>query len=202
MSSYSKAEQSWLLSVTLHLELRKPSSMSFNWLRHLPVYWVQLHGSDNTVLLKKRGHPQVRPRLSVIYTALSFICFIYSLTPTLPAVIYLCWNTDEQQPLLFGIGAVVDDLTACKTGVTVKHFDWLRITLHAPVVDCVVCDEGNSVEGDPLPEGHVIRHCVGLHLALHLNVEDLQSLCRWKYSHLKLTYSDKVNDLTPLPQLF
>ena len=57
--------------------------------------------------------------------------------------------------------------------MTVKDFDWLGVSLHAPMVDGVVCDQGDRVEGDPLPEGHVVRHGVGLHLALHLNVKDL-----------------------------
>lgn len=58
--------------------------------------------------------------------------------------------------------------------MTVEDFDWLRVTLHAPMVDCVVCDQGDGVEGDPLPEGDVVCHRVSLHLALHLNVEDLK----------------------------
>lgn len=104
-----------------------------------------------------------------------FDCNITKLKQTV--LIHLCRNANEQQPLLFGISAVVDDLAACQAGVTVKYFDWLRVTLHAPMVDRVVCDQGDSVEGDPLPEGHVIRHRVSLHLALHLNVKDLQGLC-------------------------
>lgn len=93
---------------------------------------------------------------------------------------YLCGNADEQQPLLFGVSAVVDDLAARQAGVTVEDFDWLRVALHAPVVDGVVCDQGDRVERDPLPEGHVVSHGVSLHLALHLDVENLQRLCSWK----------------------
>ena len=54
------------------------------------------------------------------------------------------------------------------------------LTLHGPVVDGGLGDEGDGVEVDPLPEGHVLHHLVCLHLALHLNVEDLQALPSWK----------------------
>lgn len=40
LSSHSKAEQSWLFSVALHLELCKASGMPLDGLRHLPVHWV------------------------------------------------------------------------------------------------------------------------------------------------------------------
>lgn len=58
--------------------------------------------------------------------------------------------------------------------MTVEDFNWLGVTLHAPVVHGVVRHQGDGVEGDPLPEGHVVRHGVSLHLALHLDVEDLK----------------------------
>ena len=56
------------------------------------------------------------------------------------------------------------------------------LTLHGPVVDAGVSDKGNGVEVDPLPEGYVLHHLVGLHLALHLNVENLQAFPSWKAS--------------------
>lgn len=57
------------------------------------------------------------------------------------------------------------------------------LTFHAPVVDGIVCDETDGVNTDPLPESHFICHCVCLHFALHLNVEDLKGLasCTSKY---------------------
>lgn len=57
----------------------------------------------------------------------------------------------------------------------VEHFNGLRVAFHTPVVDCVVGYEGYGVQGDPLPERNVVGHGVRLHLALHFNVEDLQS---------------------------
>lgn len=104
---------------------------------------------------------------------------------------YLCWNADEQQPLLFGVSAVVDDLATRQAGVTVEDFDWLGVTLHAPVVDGIVCDQGNCVERNPLPEGHVVSHGVSLHLALHLDVEYLQRLCSWKEPTSTLSHTDE-----------
>ena len=53
-------------------------------------------------------------------------------------------------------------------------------TFHAPVVDGGVSDKCDCVDTDPLPECHLLRHVMTLHLTLHLYVEDLQSLagCR------------------------
>lgn len=61
--------------------------------------------------------------------------------------------------------------------MAVKHFGGLGISLHAPVVDGRVRHQGDGVYRDPLPEHDVLRHGVSLHLALHLNVKDLQRLC-------------------------
>lgn len=61
--------------------------------------------------------------------------------------------------------------------MTVEDFDRLRVALHAPVVDGVVRNQGHCVERDPLPESHVVGHGMSLHLALHLDVENLQRLC-------------------------
>ncbi len=43
-----------------------------------------------------------------------------------------------------------------------------------------LCNEGDGVQVDPLPEYDLVCHLVCLHFALHLNVEDLQTLasCR------------------------
>lgn len=62
----------------------------------------------------------------------------------------------------------------------VEHFNRLRVAFHAPVVDGVVGYECYSVEGDPLPERHVVGHGVRLHLALHFNVENLEGFRGWK----------------------
>lgn len=66
LSSHSKAEQSWLFGVALHLKLCKASGVSFDGLWHLPVHWIQLHGSNHTVLLQKKvqkhGEMEKRPQ--------------------------------------------------------------------------------------------------------------------------------------------
>lgn len=111
---------------------------------------------------------------------------------------YLRRNPNEQQPLLFGVRAVVDDLTARQAGVPVEDLDRLRVALHAPVVDGAVRHQGNRVERDPLPEGHVVRHGVCLHLALHLNVENLQSLCGCKHGRSQLA-GDPEDKHPPTP---
>lgn len=112
--------------------------------------------------------------------------------------VYLRRNPNEQQPLLFGVRAVVDDLTARQTGVPVKDLDGLRVALHAPVVDGAVRHQGNRVERDPLPEGHVVRHGVRFHLALHLDVENLQSLGSCKHGRSQLA-DDHEDNHHPLP---
>lgn len=48
------------------------------------------------------------------------------------------------------------------------------LTVHAPVVAGIVGGERDRVGVDPLPEDDLLRHRVRLHLALHLDVEDLQ----------------------------
>lgn len=42
-----------------------------------------------------------------------------------------------------------------------------------------------QVQADPLPEDDVFGHDVGLHLALHLDVEDLEGLLRLQGDHLR-----------------
>lgn len=54
LSADSEAEQSWLFRVSLHLELCEPGGVSLNGLGHLPVHRVELHGSDDAVLLRSR----------------------------------------------------------------------------------------------------------------------------------------------------
>lgn len=47
------------------------------------------------------------------------------------------------------------------------------------MVDGIVSHKCNCVKGDPLPEGDVVRHGVRLHLALHIDVEDLKGFGGW-----------------------
>lgn len=58
--------------------------------------------------------------------------------------------------------------------MTIEHFDWLRVSLHAPVKDGRVRNQSHGVNGDPFPEKDVLRHAVRFHFALHLDIEDLQ----------------------------
>ena len=53
-SSYCKAKQGWLGSVSLHLELWECCGMTLDWLAHFSLHRVQLHGPNHTVLLKLR----------------------------------------------------------------------------------------------------------------------------------------------------
>ena len=60
--------------------------------------------------------------------------------------------------------------------MTLECLAGLRVALHGPVVDRGLGHQGQSVQGYPLPEYHVLCHRVRLHLRLHLDVEDLQGL--------------------------
>lgn len=48
------------------------------------------------------------------------------------------------------------------------------------MVDGGIRHQTDSVHIDPLPEGDFLRHRVGLHLALHLNVEDLEGAASYE----------------------
>ena len=39
-----------------------------------------------------------------------------------------------------------------------------------------LCDKGDGVQVDPLPEDDLVHHLMCLHLTLHLYVEDLEVL--------------------------
>ena len=64
-------------------------------------------------------------------------------------------------------------LAAGEAGVSVKDLGWLTVPLHGPVVDRGLRHQGDHVLGDPLPEDDVVSHRVGLHLGLHLNMDQI-----------------------------
>lgn len=53
-------------------------------------------------------------------------------------------------------------------------------TLHRPVEDGRARDEGDGAGRDPLPVDDRLGHLHALHLRLHLEVEDLQIVLRWR----------------------
>lgn len=63
--------------------------------------------------------------------------------------------------------------------MSVKDFDGLWVSFHTPVIDRIVCHKRYGIERDPLPKCNILSHGVGLHLALHFNVENLKGFCRW-----------------------
>lgn len=71
--------------------------------------------------------------------------------------------------------AVINYLTSIKRSVTIKHFEWKRVSFHTPVIHSCFCHQSDCVHVDPLPKDHIFVQCVGLHLGLHLNVENLKS---------------------------
>ncbi len=91
-----------------------------------------------------------------------------------PRHTHLRWYPDEQEPLLLLVCSVVDDLASREAGVAIEHLDWLRVSLHAPMIDGRVRNQGDGVNRDPPPEQHFIRRGVSLDFTLHLHVKDLQ----------------------------
>lgn len=67
LSPNGETEQSGLFGVALHLELSEACSVPFNGLGHLPVHRVQLHGSNNTVLLNRTYKPGKIPSFKPKY---------------------------------------------------------------------------------------------------------------------------------------
>ena len=86
---------------------------------------------------------------------------------------------NQEEPLLCLVCAVVNDLAVVERRVAVKHLLRLRVALHGPVVDVGLGYQGDGVQADPLPEDDTLRHVVRLHLAFHLQVEDLKCTASW-----------------------
>ena len=103
------------------------------------------------------------------------IYFFLRLTKTISSYLYLSSDSDQKKPLETMICPVVDDLTSSQRLMPVKHFDWLRISFHRPVIDCCLCHNSNGVNINPFPKQDVISHCMSLHLGLHFDVKDLKS---------------------------
>ncbi len=65
-------------------------------------------------------------------------------------------------------------MTSIETGMPIKDLLRRRIAFHAPVIHRGLGDQCDGVDGDPLPENDIVGHGVRLHLAFHLDVENLQ----------------------------
>jgi hypothetical protein len=83
-------------------------------------------------------------------------------------------DSDQNHPLLIGRDAIVDDLVGGQAGVALKHLDWIRSAVHTPVQDSGFGNETKGIQTDPFPEDDIFGRLPSLHLALHLNVEDLE----------------------------
>lgn len=110
---------------------------------------------------------------------------------------YLGRDPYQQQPLLLLVSSVVYYLTSCQTGMPIKYFGRLGIPLHAPVIDGRIRHQGNSVYWYPLPEHDLLCHGVSLHLALHLNIENLQCLGSWEGGEETEGWSETADKLSP-----
>ena len=91
----------------------------------------------------------------------------------------------------------VTHLTPSQAGVTIKDLGGLAVPLHGPVVDAGLCDQGDGVQADPLPEHDVVRHGVRLHLRLHLDVEDLKGLGGCNENRMTCVSRDRITRSHP-----
>ena len=87
-------------------------------------------------------------------------------------------DAHEREPLHVLAGAVGDDLRAVQVGRAVEHLGGRGVALHGPVEHRGVRHDAQHRGPDPGPEHHALGHLVRLHLALHLDVEDLQVILR------------------------
>ena len=109
------------------------------------------------------------------------------LTSTYLYIPYLSRYTNQQQPLLFHVRAVVDDLTAGEARVSVKHLQWLWISykttqhteyrqqeLRVPITSVTTCANLRSAFCSPWWSCRTIRRqqfatyklCILMHLVL------------------------------------
>uniref|UniRef100_A0A1B0EZE4 Uncharacterized protein n=1 Tax=Phlebotomus papatasi TaxID=29031 RepID=A0A1B0EZE4_PHLPP len=44
--------------------------------------------------------------------------------------------------------------------MSIEGLHWRRFALHGPVIDGILCDQSQGIEGDPLPKYHIFCHCV------------------------------------------
>lgn len=96
---------------------------------------------------------------------------------------YLSGNCNQKEPILFSISPIVNYLCPRKTGMTIEHFLWNGFPFHTPVKDGRVRNETDGVEGNPLPKDDLLHHSVRLHLALHLNIKNLQRFPSLESNH-------------------
>ena len=95
-------------------------------------------------------------------------------------LVLLGLDSNQEEPLLHLVCAVVDDLAFIERRVAIEHLLRLRVSLHGPMVDAGLGYQGDGVEADPLPEDDSLRHVVGFHFALHLQIEDLKRTAGWQ----------------------
>ena len=74
--------------------------------------------------------------------------------------------------------------------MSVKYFCRLAVTLHWPMIHGCLGNKCNHVLWYPLPENDIICHCVGFHLALHLNIKYLESFLGFQSNHFTCRIHD------------
>jgi len=85
-------------------------------------------------------------------------------------------DAHEAQPLLGGVGSVVDDLGAGERRVAVEDFLGVGRVVHVPMVHGRLRHERERARRHPLPENDVVIHLHGLYLRLLVDVENLESV--------------------------
>jgi hypothetical protein len=83
-------------------------------------------------------------------------------------------NSDQDHPFLIRVDAVVDDLTAGHTSMSVKDLNGSRLSFHGPMINSSLSHQTEGLNVNPVPKDDIFMHQVGLKLGLHFQVEDLQ----------------------------
>ena len=190
-ASDGEAEQGALQGVALHLELAEGGGVALDGLRDVPLDAEELHGAHHAVVLGRDPDQQqpVHDFVSAVINNLekenwlgaafgncrrNNVCSCLIET----ALLLFCIADPESESNMNTVEkkTVCPHLTTREAGMSVEDFCWLAVPLHGPVIDRGLRHQGHHILGDPLPEDDVIRHGVRLHLRLHLDIEDLQSL--------------------------
>lgn len=83
-------------------------------------------------------------------------------------------NSDQDHPFLIRVNAVVDDLTAGQTSMSVKDLNGSRLSFDGPMINSSLSNQTKGLNVNPAPKDDIFMHQVRLELGLHFQVENLQ----------------------------
>lgn len=113
----------------------------------------------------------------------------------------LLWrDTNQHHPVAFAWCAIIDNLTSCQVGVSIKHLDWSRAILHWPMIHSCSGHDTNCLQVNPFPKGDVVVHKVRADLSLCLEIEHLKLALCYVHRQYRCQFCPlKINDIHYLP---